>query len=113
MSRMIKVLTVFAAVSLILLIPFGILESNRTPDWQTELSRYLNMLGVSVEEIQHVEVAEARHPGQFATQTAPTPTPTAAPPNRSDPTAEPTPSERYFPPPNVPLPAELAAPRSG
>ncbi len=47
----------------------------------------------------------------FATQTAPTPTPTAVPTRRSVPTAEPTPHKRHFPPSNAPLPAELAVPR--
>ncbi len=66
MPRVIKILTVFVAVSLVLLIPLGLLESRRTPDWQTELSRYLNMSGVSLEEIQRVEVAQAQHPERFA-----------------------------------------------
>jgi hypothetical protein len=68
MSRQMMAVTLIAAVLLVVLIPLGLLESRRTPDWQFELSRYLKLSGVSVEDIQHVEVAEAQRPGQFAVQ---------------------------------------------
>ncbi len=66
MSRMILALAIFVAVLLVIFIPLGLLESRRTPDWQAELSRYLITSGVPARDIQHVEVAEAQRPEQFA-----------------------------------------------
>jgi len=74
MSRMILALTIFTVVLMVILFPLGILESRRTPDWQSELSRYLEISGVPVEDIQLVEVAEAQRPEQFAVQTLTVPT---------------------------------------
>jgi hypothetical protein len=68
MSRMIMALTLITAVLFVVLIPLGIFESRRTPDWQSELSQYLEISGVSMKDIHLVEVAEAQRPGQFAVQ---------------------------------------------
>jgi hypothetical protein len=68
MFRMIMALTLITAVLLGVLIPLGMFESRRTPDWQSELSQYLEISGVSMKDILLVEVAEAQHPGQFAVQ---------------------------------------------
>lgn len=68
MSRKIMALTLFTAVLLVVLIPLGLFESRRTPDWQSRLSQYLETSGVSMKDIQLVEVAEAQRPGQFAVQ---------------------------------------------
>jgi hypothetical protein len=68
MSRMIMALTLITAVVLVVFIPLGLFESRRTPDWQSRLSQYLEISGVSRQDILRVEVAEAQHPGQFAVQ---------------------------------------------
>ena len=68
MSRKIIALALFTVVLLAISIPLAILESRRTPDWQSELSRYLEISSVSVDDIQLIEVAEAQRPERFAAQ---------------------------------------------
>ncbi len=68
LSRVIRVLIVFAVVALVLFVPLRLLEPRRTPEWRAELSWYLWHSDIPGEGIQRVDVAEAQHPGQFAPQ---------------------------------------------
>lgn len=67
MSRKIVIGVAMALVLLAVFIPLSILESRRTPDWQSELSRYLEISGIA-QDVQRVQVAEAQYPGQFSAQ---------------------------------------------
>lgn len=67
-SRKIKVLLLGATMLLAILIPIVILEARRTPDWQTELERYLALSGTFGAGEHLVDVAEAQHPEQLDTQ---------------------------------------------
>lgn len=67
-SRKIKALALFLVLLLIILIPIVILESRRTPDWQATLEQYLELSGTLTPGNRLVEMAEARHPEQFAFQ---------------------------------------------
>lgn len=67
-SRKILALALFVATLFAVLIPVVILESRRTPDWQTEFERYLETSETSVADDQRVEVAEAQHPEHFDAQ---------------------------------------------
>jgi len=67
-SRKIVALALFVTMLLVILIPLVILESRRTPDWQAEFERYLEISETSVADGQLVEVAEAQHPEYFDAQ---------------------------------------------
>jgi hypothetical protein len=67
-SRKIIALALFVAMLFIVFIPLTILEARRTPDWEAEFGRYLEISETSVAAGQLVEVAEAQHPEQFDAQ---------------------------------------------
>ena len=67
MSRVIRVLTVLVVVALVLLVPLGLVESRRPPEWQVMLGGYLANKGVSARAL-HIEVAEAQRLGPLAAQ---------------------------------------------
>jgi hypothetical protein len=65
LSRKILVLSLTLIVVSAVFIPIAVLESKRTPDWQTELMQYLSASGVAAKHVQ-VWVAEARRVNTFS-----------------------------------------------
>lgn len=64
-SRKIIILTLTLTVVLVTLIPLRILESRRTPDWQSELNQYFELSDIPRQDASHVWVAEARQVNPF------------------------------------------------